>query len=186
VRKAVLDATLGLLADGYSSFSIDAVAARAGVNKTTIYRNWSSKVDLILAAAKERSEELITTKTTADPERDLVAFLTSVGNNITSPVGQALVIATLNAADDPNVRKARDEFWRERFQAAGKLVRAAMMDRHDYGDSEVQYLTERLIAPLYLRVFITGAPVNGSFIRQTVRAALDGGRTRASAEKSAR
>ena len=133
VRQAVFDATLDVLADsGYSSLSIDAVAARAGVNKTTIYRNWPTKVDLILAAAMDRSEAMITTKSTGDPERDLVAFLKSVADNITSPVGHALMIATLNAADDPEVRKARDEFWRERFQAAADLVRAAMKHGREY------------------------------------------------------
>ncbi len=151
MRQAVFDATLDVLADSdYASLSIDAVAARAGVNKTTIYRNWPTKVDLLLAAAMDRSEALITIKSTGDPERDLVAFLKSVADNITSPVGRALMIATLNAADDPEVRKARDEFWRERFQAAGDLVRVAMKDGRKYSDSDVQLLTERLIAPLYL------------------------------------
>ena len=172
VRKAVFDATLNVLATGYSSLSIDAVAAKAGVNKTTIYRNWPTKVDLILAAAMDRSDALITTESSGDPERDLVAFLKSVADNITSPVGRALVIATLNAADDPDVRQARDEFWRERFQAAGDFVRIAMKAGQEYSDSDVQLLTERLIAPLYLRVFVTGAPVDDAFIRDTVLSAL--------------
>jgi AcrR family transcriptional regulator len=173
VRQAVFDATLDVLADiGYSALSIDAVAARAGVNKTTIYRNWPTKVDLILAAAMDRSEALITTKSTGEPESDLVAFLKSVADNITSPVGRALMIATINAVDDPEVRKARDEFWRERFQAAADLVRAAMNDGRKYSAAQVHLVTERLIAPIYLRVFITGAPVNDAFIRETVRAAL--------------
>jgi len=173
VRQAVFNATLELLADSaYSSLSIDTVAARAGVNKTTIYRNWPTKVDLILAAAKERSDALIVTKSTGNPERDLVAFLRSVAENITSPPGRALVVATLNAADDPDVQRARDEFWRERFQAAGELILAAMRNSNSLIDSDVQLFTERLIAPLYLRVFITGAPLDETFIRATVRAAL--------------
>ena len=173
VRQAVFNATLELLADSaYSSLSIDTVAARAGVNKTTIYRNWPTKVDLILAAAKERSDALIVTKSTGNPERDLVAFLRSVAENITSPPGRALVVATLNAADDPDVQRARDEFWRERFQAAGELILAAMRNSNSLIDSDVQLFTERLIAPLYLRLFITGAPLDETFIRATVRAAL--------------
>lgn len=50
-HKAILDATLELLAqEGVQGLSIEAVAARAGVGKTTIYRRWTSKDDLIIDA----------------------------------------------------------------------------------------------------------------------------------------
>ena len=173
VRRAVFDATLALLAARrYSSLTIDSVAAAAGVNKSTIYRNWPTKTALILAAAEDRSEALITTKITGDPERDLVAFLTSVAGSITSPLGRALVISTLNEADDPDVRRARDTFWEDRFEAAGDLIRAATRSGHFPGDLDVDFFIERLIGPLYLRVFITGRPVDSEFIRKTVDAAL--------------
>jgi AcrR family transcriptional regulator len=56
--KAIVDATLDLLAEegGVTGVSIEAVAARAGVGKTTIYRRWANKEALIidaLAALKE-------------------------------------------------------------------------------------------------------------------------------------
>ena len=52
-HKAILDATLELLAqEGVQSLSIEAVAARAGVGKTTIYRRWDSKEDLIIDAIR--------------------------------------------------------------------------------------------------------------------------------------
>src|SRR5437764_14075432 len=56
--KAIVDATLDLLAEegGVTGVSIEAVAARAGVGKTTIYRRWPNKEALIidaLAALKE-------------------------------------------------------------------------------------------------------------------------------------
>ncbi len=169
VRRAVFDATLALLAaDAYHSFSVEAVAAAAGVNKTTIYRNWPTKAALIRAAAEDRSSAMITTEATGDPERDLVAFLTSVAANITSPVGHALVIATLNDSHDPRVIEQRTEFWRHRFEAARNLVRSATGEA-----SDVDRLIEHLIAPVYLRAFITGATIDEDFIRRTVRTVLD-------------
>lgn len=56
--RAIIDATLDLLAEegGVTGVSIEAVAARAGVGKTTIYRRWPNKEALIidaLAALKE-------------------------------------------------------------------------------------------------------------------------------------
>jgi AcrR family transcriptional regulator len=49
VSEAITDAVLGLLAEvGIRGMSMDAVAARAGVSKASIYRRWSSKEDLVI------------------------------------------------------------------------------------------------------------------------------------------
>ena len=50
-ETALLEATLGLLAEvGYDNLTIEAVAARAGAGKATVYRRWSSKADLVISA----------------------------------------------------------------------------------------------------------------------------------------
>jgi AcrR family transcriptional regulator len=173
VRRAVFDATLDLLAsDEYHSLSIEAVAAAAGVNKTTIYRNWPTKAALIRAAAEDRSAGMIRTETTGNPEHDLIVFLESVAANVTSPVGRALVVATLNDSQDPQVGEERATFWRHRFQAAGGLIRSAMEGGAGASDAEVDRVIERMIAPVFLRAFITGAPIDRNFIEVTVGAAL--------------
>ncbi|WP_214416346.1 TetR/AcrR family transcriptional regulator [Sphaerisporangium fuscum] len=51
-EKAIIDATIDMLAEGtgVAELSIEAIAARAGVGKTTIYRRWSNKEDLVVDA----------------------------------------------------------------------------------------------------------------------------------------
>ena len=51
---AILDAALAVFGEaGYEGMTVEAVAARAGVGKATIYRRWSSKDDLIIGAIQE-------------------------------------------------------------------------------------------------------------------------------------
>jgi AcrR family transcriptional regulator len=49
-RAAVLNAGIDLLAErGYPGFTIDAIVARTGIAKTTIYRHWPSRDSLLTA-----------------------------------------------------------------------------------------------------------------------------------------
>jgi len=60
VNQAILQATLDLLAEvGYQGLSIEAIAARAGVGKTTIYRRYHSKEELIAEAIEHNRPQLV-------------------------------------------------------------------------------------------------------------------------------
>jgi AcrR family transcriptional regulator len=57
--RAIVDATLELLADGgFQAATIDAIATRAGVGRNTIYRRWPGKEELIADAIRELSADL--------------------------------------------------------------------------------------------------------------------------------
>jgi len=59
VDRAILQAALDLLAEvGYQGISIEAIAARAGVGRTTIYRRYDSKEELLVDALECSKQEL--------------------------------------------------------------------------------------------------------------------------------
>ena len=58
-RRAIVDATLALLAErGFQAATIDAIAARAGVGRNTIYRRWTTKEELFADALHELTADL--------------------------------------------------------------------------------------------------------------------------------
>jgi AcrR family transcriptional regulator len=75
-HKAIIDATLELLAEeGFQGLSIEAVAARAGVGKTTIYRRWSSKDELVMDAIRQVQVDIPAALETGNFRNDLAALL---------------------------------------------------------------------------------------------------------------
>jgi AcrR family transcriptional regulator len=73
-HRAILDATLTLLDEGgYRPLTIEAVAARAGVGKTTIYRRWPSKLELVIEAVSQVRPAL-PTEDTGSLQGDFIAF----------------------------------------------------------------------------------------------------------------
>jgi AcrR family transcriptional regulator len=73
-HQAILSATLTLLDEvGYPALTIEAVAARAGVGKTTIYRRWPSKLELVVEAVAEMRPPL-PTEDTGSIQGDFLAF----------------------------------------------------------------------------------------------------------------
>jgi AcrR family transcriptional regulator len=83
-QRAILDAALDLLAaEGFERMSIEAVAARAGVGKTTIYRWWTSKDDLVIDAMENLIAE-VQPPDTGSVRGDLVELMVQIERVLTS------------------------------------------------------------------------------------------------------
>ena len=101
--KAILDATRELLAEGgVRDLTVEGVAARAGVAKTTIYRRWRGKHELALAVLIDMVEQVVATPDLGDTRAELVSFVdaavTILGSTIMGRVMQGLVS---DLASDP-------------------------------------------------------------------------------------
>jgi len=179
VRQAVLDAAFAELDEhGYADFSIDAVARRSGVHKTTIYRRWPTREALLVYALDTRSDRDLPTPNAGSLRAELQQFGELVLAKLTSTHGNALLKSLVSAADEsPEVQDKVGKFWRERLDAgAAVLLRA--VDRGELPpDIKVDLLIEAFLAPIYLRVLFSQAPVTGEFLGQLIDVLLDGALT---------
>ena len=101
--EQILAIALGVLREkGYRDLTVDVVAERAGVAKTTVYRRWPSKGALVAAAIAP-----LTAEASEDPEavlRDICAILRLIG----SADGDAEMVDVVRAAIAPRRRLLRD------------------------------------------------------------------------------
>ena len=132
IVRRTLDATLAELGHaGYAGLRIDDVARRANVNKTTIYRRWPTKEDLVRAALLSLAERTggLSIPDTGTLHGDLTELVRQKVRFARSPEGSAIV--RIVEAGDPglvgivqSLRAARDVIRRtilERAKARGTL-----------------------------------------------------------------
>ncbi|WP_324191115.1 TetR/AcrR family transcriptional regulator [Nocardia beijingensis] len=112
LEQAILQAAAGELAEaGYAGFSIDRVAARAGTNKTTIYRRWPTRAALAVAAFRDAAttDEL---PDTGDLRTDVLAMLRGAADRIASRQGELLrVLATEMHSQPDLLGRVRDQLF---------------------------------------------------------------------------
>ncbi len=122
-RQAVMEAVGGLLLGrGFAALTVEAVAARAGVGKQTIYRWWSSKSDLLFDAFVDETREELEPIDRGDLRSDLVAHLRQVFAFFGRASNAAMFRALAGQAqlDEAVERRFRDEIveqQRERDRA---------------------------------------------------------------------
>jgi AcrR family transcriptional regulator len=97
-HQAMLQATLELLAEvGFDVTSIDAIAARAGVGKTTIYRRYASKEELVADAIESVREEIVIPNT-GNLQGDIDALIQNAAQITLSPLGRQTVAMIISSA----------------------------------------------------------------------------------------
>jgi AcrR family transcriptional regulator len=175
--RAILTATVELLADrGLAAMSIEEVAARAGVGKTTIYRRWPSKGLLALDAFVTSFREEQPLPDTGTLRADLVAALHAWVRAVTqTPMGPMLTGLIAAAQYDPELRGA----WRERVLEPLRTQHRIMLDRA-IGRGEIPASVDRdVILDLFFgaaehRLLLGHLPMTGAFIDQVVDVILAG------------
>ncbi len=162
VRDAVLAATRRELREaGYAALSVENVARRAGVHKTTVYRRWNDRESLIVDAVSEEIGEDIPIPDTGALESDLRSLARAFVRWATSDTGRA-VLATLlsDAVRIPEIAEANSRMFQDRLRRARPVVERAA-ERGEIPPGTVPgEVIRMLVAPLYLRLLVTGEPVD--------------------------
>jgi AcrR family transcriptional regulator len=169
-ETAILEATSALLGEvGFAGLTIDGIAARAGVGKATIYRHWSSKAEVAVAAFKAFIPPLDDpdTGSFADDVRGLLLQVVDALSN--SPLAGILPSLVEAAERDAELERLFKEFGRTR-RAVFRAVFDRAAARGELRDGvDIDVAIDTLVGPIFTRRLITRAPLN----RKHTTAVLD-------------
>ena len=175
-RRVILEAVLDELGDvGYGALTIEAVAARAGVGKSTIYRHWPGKLELV----EDAFQTLKATVVVPDegPLRDrVVAVIEQVACLVAQSTYSTCMPALIDAAErDPKVREFHSRFSAERRAALVALLREAVEAGELPATADPELLADALVGPILLRRLMLAQPVGPEIARELVDQLLPAG-----------
>ncbi|SKC74742.1 TetR/AcrR family transcriptional regulator [Krasilnikoviella flava] len=157
-RRAILDASLDLCAQhGYGPVTVEAIAARAGVSKKTIYRWWPSKGAVVLEALNDAANPAADFPDSGDLREDLVVQMGGLVRGLLSDrrVGRALVGLIADTHHDPRLAHGLvDDLFGPRVDDARRRLLKARDAGQIRSDADPDLLIELLYAPLYYRLLL--------------------------------
>ena len=155
--EAIVDAVLALLTEeGFDKLSMDAVAARAGVGKATIYRRWASKEALVIEAVARRTDPFPAEAEGSVRDR-LVAVLDAMLALSRSGVGRLLPCMVGASVSNPTLaRHYRAQIIEPRRARLGEILRAGVTSGELRPDLDVDLATDLVTGPLLYRIVFPG------------------------------
>src|SRR5215469_4980869 len=174
IAAAVFAAAIDELAERrYDDISIETIAARAGVHKTTLYRRWHSKAGLITHALAGSAQSLIPVPDTGRAETDFRDLARSVQDALSSPRGAAITRALLaGSAASPEIRHLMQQYWAARLAAICVIIDRAIARGELPAGTDPQAAMRALAAPLYYQLLVTFEPITRQDADQAAAAAL--------------
>jgi AcrR family transcriptional regulator len=160
--EAIRDATLELLAtEGYANLTMSGVAAQAGVSTATLYRRWTSKLDLVVAVLQARAEER-PVPDTGSLRGDCRAILRDVVEaSQTTNAGPILPGLVGEIGRNPELADAlRTNLIAPRRAAFVQVLERAAARGELRAGLDHELVIDLLIGPLYHRLLMTGAEVD--------------------------
>ncbi|MGW9121889.1 TetR/AcrR family transcriptional regulator [Streptomyces sp. NPDC055663] len=158
IRAQVLDAALAELAEhGYDGLTTDAVAARAGVHRTTVYRRWGDVGGLLADVLDAASDDDWQPPDTGSLEGDLTALNEEIqaGMSAQPPVMAALIAASFRSE---KAAEAQQRLWEDRYARCEIVVGRAVRRGELPPRTDARQLLIAATAPLYHQLVLLRTP----------------------------
>lgn len=182
VRDAVLTAAGELMLEGgLAAATMEAIAARAGVSKRTLYKYWPSRGAVALEGFMRNAASSWSLPTGASANASLTALVVSAARLFAdTPAGPLMRSLIADAQAHEEIATAIREQWlRPRRAVAADLIRRGMADGEFRADLDVEVTLDLLFAPVYYRLLLGHEPMTDAFATMSVEYLMTGCAARA-------
>jgi AcrR family transcriptional regulator len=173
ITVAIRNAVMQELADvGYGRLSIEAVARRAGVGKTAIYRRWSNKLEMVLEIVSDVAGRAVPLPDTGSLAGDLRLLMMIVSKALQHRIASQIIPDLMaEASRNPQIAETLQRALRTHQQAVGdKLVGQAVARGELPPDADPEMAVDLILGPLYWRLAVARTPIDENYLDQLTAA----------------
>jgi AcrR family transcriptional regulator len=184
-RSAILRAAHDVLVEkGMAGFTIEAVAARAGSGKTTIYRWWPSKGSLAMAGFLTEIAPKISYSNSRSALADLTDQLRRVASVYGGASGRVLSAIIAEGQRDPATIEAFVEGYAKPRRAEAKRILLAGIERGELRPNiDLEVALDALYGPIYYRMLVPVGPLNERWVKSLAEHVFSGLRRQVNARR---
>jgi AcrR family transcriptional regulator len=175
-RNAILRAARALLAEGGpGAVTMEAVAARAGVGKPTVYRWWPDRHAVAMAALMDADVVDPPRGTPGSAVAALRRQLRAIAERFAAPTGRHVATMIAAAGPETEISKAfRNHFVLARRSEGRSFLERAIRDGEVRRDLDVDVALDLLYGPLFFRLLMGHAALDARFMDHVLAHALRG------------
>ena len=165
-RRRVIEAAVSLMDRvGYRSVTIDAVARASGLSKSTIYRHWSSRNELVLEAFSSHVDEVTEVVDTGDAIADLRTYLLKLAFRVSlGGAGSIVTGLTRDSLGDPEFAEIfRVKVIEPRRHVFMQILLRGQQRGQIRTDVDLKSAVDAIYGSIHHRLLMTGQPVDASF-----------------------
>ena len=174
-HRAILEAAYAILVEnGLKSFSMEAVASRAGVARTTIYRWWPDKSMLVNESFLNAFQPQLSFTRTDSPSDDFQSCLASLAKALSGPDGRIAASVMAQAQSDPETQRLFLEEFSTPLRRSSTALLQAGIDRGQFrADLDMARVLDAAIGAVYLRLLL-GQSLEQSWVSELADTILHG------------
>ncbi len=175
-KTAILNATIDLLEESeYQALTIEAIAARAGVGKATIYRWWPNKSILVLDAFLMSTESHLYFQENTSIRENFRQQLHTLANVFNGILGRTVVALVAESGEDSEIAKAFYTYYlKPRREDAILILERAIAQGEIQAGINLDVVSDMLYGPVYFHILIYKKKVDSKFIDTLVDQVMKG------------
>jgi AcrR family transcriptional regulator len=173
ITVAIRNAVMHELAEvGYGRLSIEAVARRAGVGKTAVYRRWGNKLEMVLEIVSDVAGRSVPLPDTGSFAGDLDLLMMIVSRALRHRIASQIIPDLMaEASRNPQIAETLQSALRTHQQAVGdKLVGQAIARGELPADTDPQLVVDLILGPLYWRLAVSRNPISDEYLEKLTAA----------------
>jgi AcrR family transcriptional regulator len=173
-KASVLKVTAELLTEtGLGGVSVDEVARRSGVAKTTIYRHWPTRSDLLMEACSQLGTEL-EVPDTGSVEGDISTLLTNLAGLLLTARWASVVPSVIDAAErDADIAAIHSRLQRGHARPFQEVIARAKRNGEISRDADSAAMIAALIGPLFYRRWFSRESLDNDVVKDVVKRVID-------------